>query len=93
MNQDSLSTLVRAFSFAMVAVTILFLINNVLIFWFDWPGMFRLFGQWGWPGFDAPDAHSPPVTPDGRRDGRLLGVRFYRLSLVSAAAPPPAGTR
>ncbi|MEM7209680.1 MAG: TRAP transporter small permease subunit [Pseudomonadota bacterium] len=56
MNNDHVRNAVRAFAISMVAITILFLVNNVLIFWFEWPGMFALFGQWGIPGFDAPDS-------------------------------------
>ena len=55
MSQNNIRTLVRVFSFSMVFVTLLFIVNNVLIFWFDWPGMFALLGQLGLPGFDSPD--------------------------------------
>ena len=55
MSSDTARAIARTFSFSMVSITILFLINNVLIFWFAWPGMFALFGQWGLPGFAAPD--------------------------------------
>lgn len=55
MNNDKTRAIVRAFCLAMVSITLLFLFNNVLIFWFDWPGMFALFGQFGLPGFAAPD--------------------------------------
>ena len=62
MSSDTTRTVVRVFSFAMVFVTLLFLVNNVLIFWFDWPGMFALFGQLGLPGFEKPDS---PIEGSG----------------------------
>jgi TRAP-type mannitol/chloroaromatic compound transport system permease small subunit len=46
---------VRAFSFAMVCFTLLFILNNILIFWFQWPGALAMVGQLGIAGFDAPN--------------------------------------
>ena len=80
MTSSAIRTLVRAFAIAMVWVTLLFLVNNTLIFWFDWPGMFALFGQWGLPGFDAPDAAIEGV--------QLAQALLQTLSYLLAVAIP-----
>ena len=38
----------------MVAIVWLFLLNNFLIFWMDWPGILALFAHQGWFGVDPP---------------------------------------
>lgn len=71
-------TMVRAFSFAMVCVVLVFLANNILIFWFEWPGMLAMFGQFGVPGFDAPDK---PIEGGGYL---LAGVQTLSYALAVA---------
>lgn len=44
----------RVFALATVAVALLFIFNNYLIFWRHWPGLTNLFGHLGWFGYDAP---------------------------------------
>ena len=50
-TKNNLSILIRIFSFSILAITFVFLINNVLTIWFDWPGIKQLFSQYGLFGF------------------------------------------
>ncbi len=44
----------RILGLTVAAFGILFVVNNYLIFWRGWPGLFNLFGQIGWFGLPAP---------------------------------------
>ena len=50
-TKNNLSILIRIFSFSILAITFVFLINNTLTVWFDWPGIKQLFSQYGLFGF------------------------------------------
>ena len=50
-TKNNLPILIRIFSFSILAITFVFLINNVLTIWFDWPGIKQLFSQYGLFGF------------------------------------------
>jgi len=50
-TRNNLPILIRIFSFSILAITFVFLINNVLTVWFDWPGIKQLFSQYGLFGF------------------------------------------
>ena len=50
-TKNNLSILIRIFSFSILAITVVFLINNVLTVWYDWPGIKQLFSQYGLFGF------------------------------------------
>ena len=50
-TRNNLPILIRIFSFSILAITFVFLINNVLTIWFDWPGIKQLFSQYGLFGF------------------------------------------
>ena len=50
-KRNNLPILIRIFSFSILAITFVFLINNVLTIWFDWPGIKQLFSQYGLFGF------------------------------------------
>jgi len=50
-TKNNLPILIRIFSFSILAITFVFLINNVLTVWFDWPGIKQLFSQYGLFGF------------------------------------------
>ncbi len=50
-RKNNLPTLIRIFSYSILAITLVFLINNVLTIWFDWPGIKQLFSQYGLFGF------------------------------------------
>ncbi|MBS1256861.1 MAG: hypothetical protein MAG581_02689 [Deltaproteobacteria bacterium] len=58
--------MLRLFSWLMISLTLLFLVNNYLIFWREWPGLWNFFSHQEWFGF------SPLRTPLSE-DAQLLG--------------------
>ena len=50
-TKSNLPVLIRIFSYSILAITLVFLINNVLTIWFDWPGIKQLFSNYGLFGF------------------------------------------
>jgi len=50
-SKSNLPILIRIFSYSILAITFVFLINNVLTVWFDWPGVKKLFSHYGIFGF------------------------------------------
>ena len=50
-EKKNLSILIRIFSYSILALTFIFLINNVLKVWFDWPGVKKLFSHYELFGF------------------------------------------
>ena len=50
-EKNNLSILIRIFSYSILALTLVFLINNVLTVWFEWPGVIKLFSHYGLFGF------------------------------------------
>jgi hypothetical protein len=42
--------LIRTFAVSIVTIMLLFLINNYLNFWRQWPGLPSLFSHYGWFG-------------------------------------------
>ena len=50
-EKKNLSILIRIFSYSILALTFIFLINNVLTVWFDWPGVKKLFSHYELLGF------------------------------------------
>ena len=50
-EKKNLSILIRIFSYSILALTFIFLINNVLTGWFDWPGVKKLFSHYELFGF------------------------------------------
>ena len=49
--RNNLSILIRIFSYSILALTLVFLINNVLTVWFGWPGVKKLFSHYQFFGF------------------------------------------
>jgi len=49
--KSNLSILIRIFSYSILAITFVFLLNNVLTVWFDWPGVKKLFSHYEIFGF------------------------------------------
>lgn len=47
-------SLLRFLALSMVAVTLMFLLNNVLTYWWGWPGLLGFFGDQGWFGATPP---------------------------------------
>ena len=50
-TKNNLPILIRIFSYSILAITFVFLVNNILTVWFDWPGIKKLFSQYGLFGF------------------------------------------
>ena len=50
-TRNNLPILIRVFSYSILAITFIFLINNVLTVWFDWPGIKQLYSHYGIFGF------------------------------------------
>ena len=50
-EKKNLSILIRIFSYSILSLTFIFLINNVLTVWFDWPGVKKLFSHYELFGF------------------------------------------
>ena len=50
-TKSNLPVLIRIFSYSILAITLVFLINNVLPVWFEWPGIKKLFSNYGLFGF------------------------------------------
>ena len=49
--KSNLSALIRIFSYSILAITFVFLLNNVLTVWFEWPGVKKLFSHYEIFGF------------------------------------------
>ena len=43
--KNNLSIFIRVFSYSILAFTLVFLVNNILTIWFDWPGLKKLFAH------------------------------------------------
>jgi len=69
-TKNNLPILIRIFSYSVLAITFVFLINNILTVWFDWPGVKQLFSQYGLFGFKK---LSKPL------EGSLLILAFIQL--------------
>jgi len=69
-TKNNLPILIRIFSYSILAITFVFLINNVLTIWFDWPGIKQLFSQYGLFGFKK---LSKPL------EGSVLTFAFIQL--------------
>ena len=50
-EKKNLSILIRIFSYSILTLTLIFLINNVLTVWLDWPGVKKLFSHYELFGF------------------------------------------
>ena len=67
--------LLRVFSWLIVSLTLLFLVNNYLIFWRGWPGLWNFFANQEWFGF------SPLRTPLNE-ENQMLGW-IQTIALIS----------
>ena len=50
-KKNNLPIFLRVFSYSILAFSFIFLVNNVLTIWFDWPGLKQLFSHYGLFGF------------------------------------------
>ena len=69
-TKSNLPILIRIFSYSILAITLVFLINNVLTVWFEWPGVKKLFSHYGLFGFKI---LSKPL------EGSLLTLAYIQL--------------
>ena len=69
-TKSNLPVLIRIFSYSVLTITFVFLINNILTVWFDWPGVKQLFSQYGLFGFKK---LSKPL------EGSVLTFAFIQL--------------
>ncbi len=52
-DHNVIDLLIRTFAVSIVAIMLLFLINNYLNIWREWPGLPSLFAHHGWFGLEA----------------------------------------
>ena len=76
--KNNLPALIRIFSYSILATTFVFLFNNVLTVWFDWPGVKNLFSHYGLFGFKK---LSKPLT-DSVLSFAFLQLFFYLISII-----------
>ena len=77
-TKNNLPILIRIFSYSILAITFVFLINNVLTVWFEWPGIKQLFSQYGLFGFKK---LSKPLE-ESVLTFAFIQLFFYLISLV-----------
>ena len=78
--KSNLPILIRIFSYSILATTFVFLFNNVLTVWFDWPGVKNLFSHYGLFGFKK---LSKPLS-DSVLIFAFLQLFFYLISILLA---------
>ncbi len=79
-KKSNLPILIRIFSYSILAITFVFLINNVLTVWFEWPGVKKLFSNYGLFGFKK---LSKPLE-DSALTFSYIQLFFYFASVVLA---------
>ena len=77
-EKNKLSLFIRVFSYTILATTFVFLINNILTVWFDWPGIKNLFSHYGLFGFKK---LSKPLS-DSVLNFAFLQLFFYLISIL-----------
>ncbi len=75
-SKNNLPIIIRIFSYSILAITFIFLINNVLTVWFEWPGVKKLFANYGLFGFKK---LSNPL------EGSLLTIAYIQLFFYFAS--------
>ena len=78
--KSNLPILIRIFSYSILATTFVFLFNNVLTVWFDWPGVKNLFSHYGLFGFKK---LSKPLS-DSVLIFAFFQLFFYLISILLA---------
>ena len=71
-DKKNLPIFLRVLSYSILVFTFIFLANNVLTIWFDWPGLKKLFAHHGLFGFKKLN------TP---LEGSVLNLSYIQLSL------------
>ena len=78
--KSNLPILIRIFSYSILATTFVFLFNNILTVWVDWPGVKNLFSHYGLFGFKK---LSKPLS-DAVLNFAFLQLFFYLISILLA---------
>ena len=78
--KNNLPIVIRIFSYSILATTFVFLFNNVLTVWFEWPGVKNLFSHYGLFGFKK---LSKPLE-DTVLTFAYLQLFFYLASILLA---------
>ena len=76
--RNNLPILIRVFSYSILAITFVFLINNVLTVWFEWPGIKQLYSHLGLFGFRK---LSKPLE-ESALTYTFIQLFFYFISLL-----------
>ena len=79
-TKSNLPILIRIFSYSILAITFVFLINNILTVWFEWPGVKKLFSHYGLFGFKK---LSKPLE-DSTLTTAYIQLFFYFASILLA---------
>ncbi len=79
-SKSNLSIIIRIFSYSILAITFVFLINNVLTVWFEWPGVKKLFSHYTLFGFKK---LSKPLE-DSALLTAYIQLFFYFISILLA---------
>ena len=79
-EKNKMSLVIRVFSYSILATTFVFLINNVLTVWFDWPGVKNLFSHYGLFGFKKLSKQ----LSDSVLNFAFLQLFFYLISIFLA---------
>jgi len=77
-TKSNLPILIRIFSYSILAITFVFLINNVLTVWYDWPGVKKLFSHYSLFGFKK---LSKPLE-DSVLTFAFIQLFFYFISIL-----------
>ena len=80
-SKSNLPIIIRIFSYSILAITFVFLINNILTVWFEWPGIKKLFSHYGLFGFKK---LSKPLE-DSILTTAFIQLCFYFISIILAA--------
>ena len=79
--KSNLAVLIRIFSYSILAITFVFLLNNVLTVWFEWPGVKKLFSHYEIFGFKK---LNKPLE-GGLITSAYFQLFFYFASILLAA--------
>ena len=77
-TKSNLPILIRILCYSILAITFVFLINNVLTVWFEWPGVKKLFAHYGLLGFKK---LSKPLE-DSALTTAYIQLFFYFASIL-----------
>ena len=77
-TRNNLPILIRIFSYSILAITFVFLFNNVLTVWLDWPGIKQLYSHYGIFGFKK---LSKPLEESVITDA-FIQLFFYFISIA-----------